>query len=476
MCKLLRVLWLLCSAVITADIVMSAEVTLPKQLITPSQQESNLHPLVSQVPLLTIKGAIGPAIGDYLVREINSANSRNNVPLIIITLDTPGGLSASLRDINQSILNSDIPIACLVYPPGARAASAGTYILYACHIAAMAPATTLGAATPVNIASPMAPADDEKAKQSTPSAMEKKVLNDAIAYIRSLAQLRSRNEQWAEKAVAEAATLTAKEALENNVITLIAETPKILLNKLNGKRVEVKHKNIELALSNAVIISKKPDWRSQFIATITDPNIAYILMLLGIYGLLLEFYSPGGGIAGIIGGISLLIALYAFQLLPLNFAGAALLLLGVVLLAMESLVPSFGVFGIGGVGAFALGSIFLFDTKLEQFKVSLPIIASFTLFSAIFIVFALGFIYRARKNKIVSGQEEIINAWVMVEDDFTGLGYVLFNGERWAASSKKALKKYQQVQVLEVNGLTLVLAPATAIFTTTEEQSNDTTI
>ncbi|WP_404842608.1 NfeD family protein [Colwellia sp. BRX10-3] len=473
---MLRVLWLLCSAVITADIVMSAEVTLPKQLITPSQQESNLHPLVSQVPLLTIKGAIGPAIGDYLVREINSANSRNNVPLIIITLDTPGGLSASLRDINQSILNSDIPIACLVYPPGARAASAGTYILYACHIAAMAPATTLGAATPVNIASPMTPADDEKAKQSTPSAMEKKVLNDAIAYIRSLAQLRSRNEQWAEKAVAEAATLTAKEALENNVITLIAETPKILLDKLNGKRVEVKHKNIELALSNAVIISKKPDWRSQFIATITDPNIAYILMLLGIYGLLLEFYSPGGGIAGIIGGISLLIALYAFQLLPLNFAGAALLLLGVVLLAMESLVPSFGVFGIGGVGAFALGSIFLFDTKLEQFKVSLPIIASFTLFSAIFIVFALGFIYRARKNKIVSGQEEIINAWVMVEDDFTGLGYVLFNGERWAASSKEALKKHQQVQVLEVNGLTLVLAPATAIFTTTEEQSNDTTI
>tara|TARA_R110000744_G_scaffold7183_9_gene24632 strand:+ start:6239 stop:7606 length:1368 start_codon:yes stop_codon:yes gene_type:complete len=455
---------------------MSAEVTLPKQLITPSQQESNLHPLVSQVPLLTIKGAIGPAIGDYLVREINSANSRNNVPLIIITLDTPGGLSASLRDINQSILNSDIPIACLVYPPGARAASAGTYILYACHIAAMAPATTLGAATPVNIASPMTPADDEKVQKSAPSAMENKVLNDAIAYIRSLAQLRSRNEQWAEKAVAEAATLTAKEALEDNVITLIAETPKVLLDKLNGKQVAVKDKNIELALSNAVILSKKPDWRSQFIATITDPNIAYILMLLGIYGLLFEFYSPGVGIAGIIGGISLLIALYAFQLLPLNFAGAALLLLGVVLLAMESLVPSFGVFGIGGVGAFALGSIFLFDTKLEQFKVSLPIIASFTLFSAIFIVFALGFIYRARKNKIVSGQEEIINAWVMVEDDFNGLGYVLFNGERWAASSKKALKKNQQVQVLEVNGLTLVLAPSTAVFRTTEEQNNDTTI
>ncbi len=463
MAKLLWVLSLFFFAVLTAYPIMSTEIRFNSPLLTSSSAKSNVNTTSLQIPLLAIKGAIGPAINDFLVREIIRANNQSNIPLIIITIDTPGGLSASLRDINKSILNSDIPVACLVHPPGARAASAGTYILYACHIAAMAPATTLGAATPVNISSPMTPPTDDKDKKTTPTAMEKKVLNDAIAYIRSLAQLRSRNEIWAEKAVSEAATLTAEEALEENVITLIAESPELLIKKLDGSQIPIKQKTAELVLTNAQIIDIKPDWRSQFIATITDPNIAYILMLLGIYGLLLEFYSPGIGIAGIIGGISLLIALYALQMLPLNFAGAALMLLGIALLVMESLVPSFGVFGIGGICAFTIGSIFLFDTKLEQFKVSIPIIASFAVVTGLFIVIALGFIYRARKNKIVSGQEEIINAWVTVEDDFVGQGYVTFNGERWAASSKKALKKHQQVQVKSIEGLILVLAPTTAI-------------
>ena len=473
--KLFGVFWFLYSSVISAESIVPVKATLSQEPAASTQQQENSNLEQLHVPLLVIKGAIGPAISDYLVREINSANMQTNIPLIIITLDTPGGLSASLRDINKSILSSHIPIACLVHPQGARAASAGTYILYACHIAAMAHATTLGAATPVSIGAPMTPPAENKEQASTPSAMEKKVLNDAIAYIRSLAQLRSRNEHWAERAVTEAATLTAKEALKENVITLIAQSPQTLLNKLDGKRVSVNQQNIELALHNARIVSIKPGWRSQFIATITDPNIAYILMLLGIYGLLLEFYSPGVGIAGIIGGISLLIALYALHLLPLNFAGAALLLLGVVLLVMESLIPSFGVFGIGGISAFVIGSIFLFDTKLEQFKVSLPLIAGFAFISALFIVFALGFIYRARKNKIVSGQEEIINAWVTVEDDFTDNGYVLFNGERWAARCTKPLRKHQQVQVQALSGLTLVLAPATTV-ANIKEQSNDTII
>ncbi len=469
MCKFLGIFCFFWSAVISAEPATSSETQLSKQLVNLSQQEKNITTSQSYVPLLTIKGAIGPAISDYLVREIDSANMLNNIPLIIITLDTPGGLSASLRDINQSILNSNIPIACLVYPQGARAASAGTYLLYACHIAAMAPATTLGAATPVNISAPMTSSTKNKEQVSTPSTMEKKVLNDAISYIRSLAQLRSRNELWAEKAVAEAATLTAKEALKENVITLIARSPQALLNKLDGRRISIKQQNIELSLNNARIVSKNPDWRSQFIATITNPNIAYILMLLGIYGLLLEFYSPGVGIAGITGGISLLVALYAFQLLPLNFVGVALLLLGVVLMLMESLIPSFGVFGVGGIGAFLIGSIFLFDTKLDQFKVSLPLIGGLAFISAIFIMFALGVIYRARKNKIVSGQEEIINAWVTVEDDFIDNGFVFFNGERWAASSKERLKKHQQVQVKTINGLTLVLVPQTTITANTKE-------
>jgi len=427
-------------------------------------QEMAKQASYSQIPLLSIKGAIGPAVSDYLVREISAANAKANTPLILITLDTPGGLSASLRDINKSILSSTVPIACLVYPQGARAASAGTYILYACHISAMASATTLGAATPVNIAAPMAPQSEDSPEKSNTSAMEKKVLNDAIAYIRSLAQLRNRNAEWAEKAVAQAATLTASEALKAKVIDIIAETPQALVNQLDGKEVSINQQVTQLQLANVKLVTKSPDWRNQFLATITNPNIAYILMLIGIYGLLLEFYSPGIGVAGVTGGISLLIAMYAFQLLPVNFAGAGLVILGITLLIVESLVPSFGVFGIGGVAAFVIGSIFLFDTELDHFKVSLPLIAAIALISTLFIVFALGFIWRARKNKIVSGQEEIINAWVTASDDFTGNGYVMFNGERWAANSLQPVKKGQKVKVKSIKGLTLNLAsPATLV-------------
>jgi membrane-bound serine protease (ClpP class) len=431
----------------------------------------NQATIYMEVPLLSIKGAIGPAISDYLVREISAANAKDNTSLILITLDTPGGLSASLRDINKSILSSTVPIACLVYPQGARAASAGTYILYACHVAAMASATTLGAATPVNIATPILPEAKNKPEKNNSSAMEKKVLNDAIAYIRSLAQLRNRNAEWAEKAVAQAATLTAEEALEAKVINIIAETPQALIEQLNGKEVSINEKRVQLKLANVTLVTKNPDWRNQFLATITDPNIAYILMLIGIYGLLLEFYSPGIGVAGVVGGISLLIAMYAFQMLPVNFAGASLLILGIVLLIVESLVPSFGVFGVGGVIAFVIGSIFLFNTELDNFKVSLPLIAAIAFISTIFIVFALGLIWRARKNKVVSGQEEIINAWVTVSDDFTGNGYVMFNGERWSANSLQPVKKGQKVKVLAVKGLTLNLA-STATLVNDKEQTN----
>lgn len=425
----------------------------------------------SEIPLLSIKGAIGPAVSDYLVRKISEANAKANTPLILITLDTPGGLSASLRDINKSILSSTVPIACLVYPQGARAASAGTYILYACHVAAMASATTLGAATPVNIAAPMTPKPEDSSEKANASAMEKKVLNDAIAYIRSLAQLRNRNAEWAEKAVSDAATLTASEALKAKVIDIVAESPQALIKQLDGKEISINQKVTQLQLANVELVGKTPDWRSQFLATITDPNIAYILMLIGIYGLLLEFYSPGIGIAGVIGGISLLIGMYALQLLPVNFAGAGLVILGITLLIVESLVPSFGIFGIGGVAAFVIGSIFLFDTELDHFKVSLPLIAAIAFISTVFIVFALGFIWRARKNKIVSGQEELINAWVTVSDDFIGNGYVMFNGERWAANSIHSVKKGQKIKVKSIKGLRLNLAsPATIV--NDKEQTN----
>ncbi|WNC70066.1 nodulation protein NfeD [Thalassotalea nanhaiensis] len=412
-------------------------------------------PVATQtVPVLSIKGAIGPAVSDYLVTEIANTNHNKSSPLLIITLDTPGGLSSSLRDINMAIMASSIPIACLVYPQGARAASAGTYILYACHIAAMSTATTLGAATPVSIGAPTG-ADKQEEKTNSPTAMEKKVLNDAIAYIRSLAQLRGRNEKWAVLAVREAATLTAKEALDKNVINLIAQSPAGLVQKLHGYKVVIDKESQQLNLANAQLTPIKADWRNNFIATITDPNIAYILMLIGIYGLLLEFYSPGIGIAGITGGISLLIALYAFQLLPISFTGAGLLILGLILLIAESFAPSFGILGIGGVIAFVLGSIFLIDTDQAHFQISIPLIAAVAFISTLFFVFTLGYLWRSRNSKVVSGQEELIGANALVEHDFTGLGYVIVNGERWAAQSQHELTRGQSVQINSIDGLTL---------------------
>ncbi len=463
------------------------------------------------VPVLTIKGAIGPAVSHYLTSEISRANNQTSIepdgnanaapPLIIITIDTPGGLVSSLRDINQAILNSNIPIACLVHPPGARAASAGTYILYACHIAAMATTTTLGAATPVSIGNPL-PSGDKKPtnpyqpapdnapnnkpdtqpetpdpasnKQQPPpanspqkvnekTAMEKKVLNDAVAYIRSLAQLRKRNVEWAELAVTEAATLTAIEALDKNVINLLAQSPQHLLQKLDGKYVTIKQQKRQLTLTNSPLELRQPNWRSNFIGTITDPNIAYILMLIGVYGILLEFYSPGIGIAGVTGSISLFIALYAFQLLPLDYAGLALLLLGIALLIAESMSPSVGIFGLGGLIAFTLGSIFLFDTELPQFQVSLQLIAALAVVSLLFFIFIFGYLWDIRKNKIVSGKEALIGTLVTIDSGFIGQGHIDVNGERWSAYCPQQLTAGQIAQINGIDGLTLSLMPTTEL-------------
>lgn len=413
-----------------------------------------------QVPVLSIQGAIGPAVSDYLNREITRINMLNQAPLIILTMDTPGGLSASLRDINQAILSSDIPLACLVYPKGARAASAGTYILYACHIAAMAEATTLGAATPVVISGPAGENKNKQKPSDEPSAMEKKMLNDSIAYIRSLAQLRNRNAEWAELAVKEAATLTAKEAVKNNVVNLLADSPEQLLTRLDGQIIRIEDNQQQLNLTRASLDYRTPDWRSQFIATITDPNIAYILLLIGIYGLLLEFYSPGMGVAGITGAISLFIALYALQLLPLNYAGLGLLILGISLLIIESLMPSFGLFGIGGVIAFIIGSIFLIDTEQVQFKVSIELISALAFISLLFSLFVLGSLLKLRKKVAVTGQESILGAQAIALNNFTEHGYVLLGGERWAATSEQAISAGQIVTVLAIDGLILTVTPS----------------
>lgn len=431
---------------------------LSAQLITAQTTVSSAAKM--QVPVVAIKGAIGPAVSDYISQEIILANAKSQVAAIVLTLDTPGGLSSSLRVINQQILSSNTPILCLVYPQGARAASAGTYILYACHIAAMASATTLGAATPVMIGGGGGfPGGQKKPEQpSEPTAMEKKVLNDSVAYIRSLAQLRGRNEEWAELAVTDAATMSAQEALAANVINLIAQTPEQLLLALDGTNITINEHQLMLKLTDVDIEYRTPDWRNQFIATITDPNIAYILMLLGIYGLLLEFYSPGIGVAGVTGAICLLVALYAFQLLPLNYAGLALLILGISLLILESLMPSFGLFGFGGLVAFIIGSIFLIDTQQEYFQISRKLIFFIATTSALFTVFILGYLWRVRRNKVVSGAEAIIGANAAVMDDFSEEGFVLFNGERWAAISQQQMTQGQIVTVDAVKGLTLLVS------------------
>lgn len=406
------------------------------------------------VPVISISGAIGPAVGDYVIKQIQLANQQPNVPALLMTIDTPGGLVSSLRDINQTILASNIPILCLVHPQGARAASAGTFILYACHIAAMAPATTLGAATPVSIGGGGAPNQPQE-KPETPTAMEKKVLNDSIAYIRSLAQLRGRNAEWAESAVRDAATLSASEAKEKNVINLIAESPEQLLLLLNGLTIKVADSQTTLDLSSVKLEHRAPDWRNQFMSTITNPNIAYLLLIIGFYGLLLEFYSPGFGVAGVVGAICLLVATYAFQMLPVNYVGIGLIVLGLGLLVAESLVPSFGILGFGGVVAFVLGSIFLFDSDIPELRISMSLIYSIAFTSAAFVMFVLRRVLQLRKSQVVSGIEDLIGSDAVVESTFEQQGYVRVNGERWAAQGNEHYSVGEVVVIEDIEGLTL---------------------
>ncbi|WP_425608981.1 NfeD family protein [Vibrio brasiliensis] len=410
---------------------------------------------IQTVAVISISGAIGPAVGDYVAKQILLANHQSQVPALIITLDTPGGLVSSLRDINQAILSSEIPILCLVYPKGARAASAGTFILYACHVAAMAPATTLGAATPVSIGGGSSPPNQSEEKPESPSAMEKKVLNDSIAYIRSLAQLRGRNADWAELAVRDAATLSSKEALEKNVINLIADSPKMLINALDGKTINMGQAELTLSFSEPFLDHRPPDWRDQFISTITDPNIAYLLLIIGIYGLLLEFYSPGFGVAGVVGSICLLVAIYAFQMLPVNYVGIGLIMLGIGLLVAESLVASFGILGFGGVAAFVLGSIFLIDSEIPELRISMPLIYIIAFTSAAFVVFVLRRVLQLRKSQVVSGIDNLIGADAVVEASFCGNGYIRVNGERWAAMGSDEFVCGEVVTVEAIEGLTL---------------------
>jgi len=421
-------------------------------------------PIAKQGIWLDIDGTIGPATRDYVQRSLEHA-TEERVELVILRIDTPGGLDNSMRDINKAILASAVPVVTYVAPSGA---SAGTYILYASHVAAMAPATNLGAATPVSIGpgstppqADKSPPEDQQENSPKPlkSAMERKLVNDAVAYIRGLARLRGRNADWAEQAVRKAASLNARQALELGVIDLIAENMTDLLKQLHGRKVNVLGQELTLDTEGLVLEHLVPDWRSRMLGVITNPNVAYILMLLGIYGLIFEFSNPGSILPGVAGAICLLLALYAFQVLPINYAGLTLILLGVALMVAEAFEPSFGILGIGGIVAFVFGSIILIDTEVPGYGISLPLIGAFALVSAALFALVIGMAIKARRRAVVSGAEQLIGLEAEVLEEFDYEGRVRAHGELWRAHTQAPLRKGQRVRITSIDGLTLNVTP-----------------
>lgn len=427
-----------------------------------------------------ISGPIGPATASHMQQALDAAQAQQ-AQLLLVRLDTPGGLDGAMRDIIKTIIGAPLPVALYVAPSGARAASAGTYMLYAAHIAAMAPGTNLGAATPVQIGGGLplpgrgpAPGDSDaepgQDKQpSTPDAMQHKLVNDAVAYIRSLAELRGRNADWAEQAVREAASLSAQQALEQNVIDLLAASDADLLQQLDGRTVQLMAGPVTLATAGAVIEDFEPDWRTRLLAVLTNPSVTYILLLIGIYGLFFEFASPGGVVPGVAGAIALLLALYGLQMLPVNYAGLGLILLGVGLMLAEVFAPSFGALGIGGTVALVFGSIILIDTEAPGFGIPLTLIGAVAASSLLLFSFVLGALWRARRGQVVSGGEALLQATATAAEDFTGDGHVWLHGERWAAHCAVPLRAGQPVRVRERRGLLVIVEPIESGVSVTEE-------
>jgi len=437
------------------------------------------------VRLLGIDGAIGPATSHYVMRGIVAA-ARDGSPLIVIEIDTPGGLDTAMREIVRAILASPVPVVAFVHPQGARAASAGTYIVYASHVAAMAPATNLGAATPVAVggiapssapdgedAAPRegddgpgdaAPADDDAAPagRSTPApgtASERKSVNDAVAYIRSLAEQRGRNADWAERAVRSAESLSAQAALDNDVIDLIAADLADLLVQLDGRQVELQGRTVTLATAGLLYERVEPDWRTRILSVIGDPTIAYLLLLLGIYGLLFEGYNPGAVLPGVVGAISLLLALFAFQVLPVNYAGLALIVLGVALMVAEFFVASFGALGLGGIAAFVFGSVILIDVDLPGYGISTPLLIGIATTAALVLLGVVWLAMRSRRRPVVSGVEELLHSFATALEAFDHEGPVRTHGERWQARSASPVRQGQRLKVVAVEDLVLIVEP-----------------
>ena len=434
---------------------------------------------------LNVDGAISPGTADYVVRGLKDA-ADEHARLVVLKMDTPGGLDTAMRQIIKQIIASPVPVAAFVAPEGARAASAGTYILYASHIAAMAPATNLGAATPINIGiggiggqpgsgnQPDQGGKNKKSEQGkgkgdgsvaipSGSALEHKQINDAAAYIRGLAQMRGRNIAWAEQAVREAVSLSADEALKLKVIDVIARDVPNLLKKLDGRKVDVLGQQQKLDLAGARTVTVEADWRNRLLSVIADPSIAYLLMLAGIFGLFFEFSNPGFVLPGVVGAISLLLALFAFQMLPVNYAGLGLIIVGLAFMTAEAFIPSFGVLGIGGVIAFLIGSVMLIDTNALGYGIPWSVILPVALASALFIFFVSGMALKSWKRPVVSGSEELIGSSGEVLEDFDGKdGWARVHGETWRIRSRQPLVRGQKIRVVRMDGLVFDVEPESA--------------
>jgi membrane-bound serine protease (ClpP class) len=395
-----------------------------------------------------VDGVIDPAVAGFVVRTIEKA-AEAGAAALVIQLDTPGGLDTAMRDIIQAELDSPLPVVLYVSPPGARAASAGVYILLASDVAAMAPQTNLGAATPVSLTGDM----DE--------VMRAKVTNDAAAYIRGLASTHDRNADWAEKAVRESVSLTADEALQENVIEFVAPDLPALLDAIDGY-VTVP-KGLVLHTAGAPLEEVKMGWIARFLHAIANPEIAYILLTIGILGIIAELNTPGFGGAGIGGVIALLLAFYSFQVLPVNLVGVALVVLAMILLGAEIFIQSHGVLGIGGVAALIAGGLLLFEDQAPYFGVSWPVVAGVGVVALLFFVFVLRAIARARRRPVSIGLEELVGASGKVISPLTPVGQVRVHGEIWKARSEgEVLVKDEPVEVLAIEGLTLVVRRSTA--------------
>jgi membrane-bound serine protease (ClpP class) len=424
--------------------------------------------------LLPVQGPIGPATSDFFVRKLSEAGE-GNAAVVIVTIDTPGGLDTAMRDMIQAILAAEVPVVTYVSPSGARAASAGTYLVYASHVAAMAPATNLGAATPVQIGAPGASdkplqkpgtgaakddTDGDQPAAATGTAMERKAVNDAVAYIRGLAELRGRNVDWAELAVREGASLPADEALAAGVIDLIAADLPELLQVLDGRKVKVRSQEVELRTAGLVLHEVEADWRTNLLALVTNPNVAYLLMLIGIYGLLLEGYNPGAIVPGVVGAICLLLALFAFQVLSVNYAGLALIALGVLLIVAETFAPSFGALGLGGIVAFVIGSVMLLDNDVPGFSIAWQVIGAMALAGSLLLLAIVSFAVRARRRPVMGGVEGLLREVAEALEDFDHKGLVRAQGETWTAVSAVPVRAGQRLKIRKVDGLTLEVEPA----------------